>query len=487
MLLPDIFRVSAMLQAGSVVRHIFFLALFLLFPVAAKAGIPEPVAAALREAGVFRDAVAIYVQRVDQSQPLIAHNAGRSMNPASTMKLLTTYAGLELLGPAYSWKTEIYAAGPLVGGVLDGNLIIKGYGDPAMTLSNFWDMLRGLRKTGLREIRGDLVLDRSYFEPAAHDPGAFDGEPWRSYNAAPDALLVNFKSTRFAFRGDALIGRVVVTADPDLPQLKIVNQIELRQVPCADWKDRLTHQVVREGEQVVVTFGGTYSLACGEKSLNLSVFDDAVYVFQLFRQLWTEQGGTLRGTLKQGEKPPAAMLLTQLNSPPLADAIRMINKNSNNVMARQMLLTIAAEKKGAPGTVENGAAAVIDWLAEKGMAFPELVIENGAGLSRQERISAQHLGELLVAAWKSPGMPELMSSLPLAAVDGTLEKRFKESPVAGQGHLKTGSLDGVRAIAGYLLDRKGRRWVVVFLVNHARAAEARAAQDALLEWLYERR
>ena len=462
------------------------LAGLLLLSMAADAALPRTVTAAMRDAGVSRGAVAVYVRRVDQPKPLLTHNAGQPMNPASTMKLLTTYAGLELLGSAYSWKTEVYADGPVIDGVLEGNLVIKGYGDPALTLAGFWDMLRVIRASGLREIRGDLVLDRGHFQPAAHDTGAFDGEPWRAYNAAPDALMINAKATRFIFRGDAAQGQVAIKADPDLPQLKIVNLVEFRQVPCADWKDRISHQVTHEGEQVLVTFGGSYSLACGEKALSLSVFDDAVYVFHLFRQLWAEQGGTLRGSLRQGEVPPTARKLAQIDSPPLADVVRMINKHSNNVMARQMLLTVAAEKKGAPGSARNGAIAVGEWLAEKGLDFPELVIENGAGLSRMERISAQHLGELLIAAWNSPVMPELMSSLPITAVDGTLEKRLRNSDVAGQAHLKTGALDGVRALAGYLLDREGRRWVVVFLINHARAAEARAAQDALLEWLYAR-
>ena len=463
----------------------FFLTVLLVLPAWAG-GLPAPVAKALRAANVAQDGVAVYVQRVDKPRPFIAFNAAQAMNPASTMKLVTTYAGLELLGPAYTWKTEAYINAPVNNGVLEGDLTLKGYGDPALTLENFWDMLRALRKSGLREIKGDLVLDRGYFEPTAHDPGVFDGEPYRAYNAGPDALLVNFKATRFIFRGDAMSGKVVVTADPELPQLKVVNQVELRQVPCADWKDRLGHDVQRTGEAVTVTFSGNYSVACGEKTLDLSVLDDAVYVHALFRQLWQEQGGTLHGTLRQGEVPAGAKRLVEMTSPPLADAIRLVNKYSNNVMARQMLLTIGAEKQGAPGSVEKGAAAVREWLAGKGLNFPELVIENGAGLSRVERISAQHLGELLMAAWKSPGMPELMSSLPMVAVDGTLEKRLKNSPVAGQSHLKTGSLDGVRAMAGYLLDRQGRRWVVIFVVNHVRASAAREAQDALLEWLYAR-
>lgn len=464
---------------------IFFFWLLLSLPLSA-ADLPAPVAKALQAADIPQDTAAVYVRRVDRPQPLIAHDATRAMNPASTMKLLTAYAGLELLGPAYTWKTEVYADGPIKDGVLDGNLIIKGYGDPALTLPAFWDMLRSLRKTGLREIKGNLVLDRSYFEPIAQDAGAFDDEPWRAYNAVPDALMVNFKAVEFSIRPDEAQHRVVVIADPDIPQLKIVNRLELRQGACLDWKGGLGYQVAHEAEQAVITFSGSYAQACGEKSLNLSLVDDADYVYELFRQLWREQGGTLAGVLKQGNVPPDTQLLMQAHSAPLVEAVRMMDKNSNNLMARQMLLTIGAEKGGAPGNVEKGAAAVRAWLASKGLNFAELEIENGAGLSRVERISAQHMGELLVSAWNSPAMPELMSSLPIAAVDGTLEKRLKDTPVAGTAHLKTGSLDGVKALAGYLLDKRGRRWVVVFIVNHAHAAASRSAQDALLEWLYAR-
>lgn len=465
------------------IRFALLLGWLLAIPAGA-AGLPSPVSQSLRESGIPLDAVGIFVQQVDKSRPAISLNTAKPMNPASTMKLLTTYAGLELLGPAYTWKTEFYATGEIKDGVLDGDLILKGHGDPALTLERFQELLRALKNTGLREIRGDLVLDNHWFNLPEHDPGAFDGEPWRAYNAAPDALLVNFRATQFTFRGDAATGKVLIAADPALPQLRIVNQIELRQVPCADWKDRLGQQVQKTGDIVTVTFTGNFSLACGEKNLELSVLDNATYVHALFRQLWQENGGTLRGGFRQGETPATAKRLASINSPPLADVIRLVNKFSNNVMARQILLTIGAEKQGEPGNVDKGISSIRAWLEEKKLDFPELALENGAGLSRQERISAQHLGELLLAAWESPVMPELMSSLPITAVDGTLEKRLKNSEVAGQAHLKTGSLDGVRAMAGYLLDRKGRRWVVVFMVNHTNAGASRAAQDALLEWLY---
>jgi len=452
----------------------------------AMGDLPAPVQQALRSANIPADAVSVFVQQVDRNTPLIAHRADQALNPASTMKLVTTYAGLELLGPAYTWNTELVTAGEMQDDVLKGDLILKGYGDPAMTLENFWDLLRALRHKGIREIRGNLVLDRGYFEPQPYDAGAFDGEPYRAYNAGPDALLVNFKATRFDFNGDSTSGKVIITADPTLPQLTIVNQLNLSQVPCADWKDRLGYKVARNGNNVTVTFGGSYSVACGEKSLDLSLFDESVYLFELFKQLWREQGGSFNGSLQNASAPDNAHLLVRATSPPLADVIRLINKYSNNVMARQLLLTIAAEKSGQPGNIANGGQAIRNWLAAKQLDYPELVLDNGAGLSREARISPRHLASLLLVAYNSPVMPELMSSLPVVAVDGTMEQRMKASAVAGRGHFKTGSLDGTRAMAGYLLDAKHRRWVIVFMVNHPRAAASRSAQDALLEWLYTR-
>jgi D-alanyl-D-alanine carboxypeptidase/D-alanyl-D-alanine-endopeptidase (penicillin-binding protein 4) len=365
---------------------------------------------------------------------------------------------------------------------LDGDLIIKGYGDPALTLDKFWALLHDLRTRGIREIRGDLILDNSFFEVPLSDPGDFDGQSDRAYNVLPDALLVNFKAISFTFRPSA--GRVELVADPNLPQLHILNQIQTVSAPCGDWKQNITRTAQRDGEIVTVTFGGRYALACGEKSLELSLFDGSSYTAQLFTQYWQELGGSLKGTARMGVVPPHARLLAQAISLPVADVIRLVNKNSNNVMARQILLTLGAEQGGIPGNVDKGAAAIHAWLTANGGDFNELVIENGAGLSRNERISTQHLGELLLRAWRHPIMPELMSSLPIAGVDGTMALRLRNTSAAGQAHIKTGSLDGVKSMAGYVLDAQGRRWVVVFMVNHAKAAASREAMDALLEWVY---
>ena len=155
-------------------------------------------------------------------------------------------------------------------------------------------------------------------------------------------------------------------------------------------------------------------------------------------------------------------------------------------MARQLFLTIGAEQSGRPGSRDNAAEAVRAWLRARGLNFPELVLENGSGLSRIARISPQHLGALLISAHGSPVFAELESSLPIVAVDGTMRKRLKDNGVAGHAHIKSGSLSGVKTIAGYVFDRKGRRMVVVCMINHPRASAGRDVQDALLEWVYSR-
>jgi D-alanyl-D-alanine carboxypeptidase/D-alanyl-D-alanine-endopeptidase (penicillin-binding protein 4) len=449
------------------------------------APLPAPVAKALREAGIPVASVGVFVQDVASRKPLIAHRANQSMSPASVMKLVTTYAGLELLGPAYTWKTEVLTGGTVAGDVLTGDLIVKGYGDPALTLESFWSLLRDVRGLGIREIRGDLVLDNSYFQANGGDPGSFDNEPSRPYNVMPEALLVNFKTVRFRLVPEEG-GGVRIIADPAPERLRIVNRLLPDDGPCNDWREGVTTEIGKNGgDAVTVLVGGAYPHACGEKSLHLGLFNNTGHVDALFRQLWQELGGTLQGGVREGVAAPGARLLASRESRALAEVVRDINKFSNNVMARQLLLTIGREAGGEGST--RGAVQVVDkWLAERGMAFPELEIENGSGLSRTERITPAHLGTLLLAAWRGPLMAEFVSSLPIAAVDGTMKKRLRDQGVAGHAHIKTGSLRGVKAIAGYVHDRKGRSVAVVFIINHPDASAGQAAQDALLEWVYSR-
>ncbi len=469
---------------------LFLLRVLLAFALAttlARAqSLPATVEQALKRAQIPLSAVAAYVQDIDGSRPLVAHHAAQSMNPASTMKLLTTYAGLELLGPTYAWKTEAYAGASLEGGVLNGDLILKGYGDPKLTLERFWLLLRRLRALGLRDIRGSLVLDRSYFEAAEYDPAKFDAEPLRAYNVGPDALLLNFKAVRFQFVPDADKKSVTVIAEPKPAGLDFAASVRATDGACGDWRAGIKADFQSNGGSAKAIFTGSMPAACGERYWNAGLLAQPNYVYGVFRQLWEELGGTLAGGWKDGAVPADAKLLAVSESASNAELTRDINKFSNNVMARQLFLTLSAEVLKQPGRSDRSTQVVRSWLAEKKLDFPELVLENGSGLSRQERISAEHMGRLLLEAWRSAVMPELMSSLPLVAYDGTMRRRLRTESIAGQAHIKTGSLNDARTLAGYVLDPRGQRRIVVMFINHANAAAGQAAQDALLQWVYER-
>lgn len=453
------------------------------------AELPASVNEALKQANIPLASVGIYVQSVDETQPVIAHNAENSLNPASVMKLVTTNAALDLLTPAYRWKTEVYRDGELLNGVLNGNLIVKGFGDPSFKASDFWRLLMALQQTGIQQIKGDLIIDKTVFAPNIVRP-AFDAEIWRAYNAQPSAFLVDGRRTSFKF--SITDSTVNISQEFELNEVEIVNNLQLSQADCGDWRSRFGYRVNAKDNLngVVVTFNGTFSPDCGERYLELSLLNDEQYAFYIFKKLWHELGGTFNGKLKiQSDNKFLSLMKTEIKvleqmSEPLGYVIRDMNKWSNNLTARQLLLTLAAEKQGVPATEIAGANVIKNWLASKNINTKELLIENGSGLSRIERISSQHLGQMLVSAYNSPTMSELMASLPILGLDGTAQRRLKDSKARNYVHLKTGSLEGVSAIAGYVLSKRNKRYAFVMMVNHINAAGSRVAQDALIEYVY---
>ena len=449
-----------------------------MFP-AVGAGLPESVQAALTRAGVPQSAVSVVVEPVADGPVLVSHEARAPVNPASVMKLVTTFAALDLLGPAFTFRTDFLLDGTLANGALDGNLVIRGGGDPKLTYDNLWRIAHQLRARGLREIRGDVVIDRSYFAPVAHDPARFDNEPRRAYNVGIDALLVNFQAVSFTVmpEGDA----VRVVAEPDFPNLQLVSRVATTREPCGDWRRNLKVAIDENGLIATIVFSGTYATACGEKTWALSVLDGPRFTEAAFRWLWSESGGVLRGKVRAGSAPASATPFYRHESEPLAGLARDMNKYSNNVMARHLFLALSAER-GSPGEARASERIVREWLKGRSIDAPEISIENGSGLSRTDRVSAATIAAVLRSAWGSALMPELAASLPVYAVDGTLKTR-RGAP-AGQAHLKGGTLTGVQSVAGYVLDARGHRWIAVMIVNHPNAGAAQPALDALVEWVY---
>jgi D-alanyl-D-alanine carboxypeptidase/D-alanyl-D-alanine-endopeptidase (penicillin-binding protein 4) len=444
-------------------------------PAAAVA--PAPYLARLAAARIPAAATAVVVRPLDGGTLSWGVNASKPMNPASTMKLVTTYAALHLLGPGFTFRTEVLSEAPLIGQVLRGDLYVRGGGDPKLVIEDLWYLASRLRGYGIREIRGDVVLDKGLFEPISHDPAGFDGEEGRAYNVGPDALLVNFKSIAIHLVPDSVgkVARVIVV--PEVTGLSAPRTVPLVEGGCGDWRGRLGADI---SDPMNIHMRGVYPAACGERIIHIGALEHTGYFAAVFRALWERQGGAWTGQAREGVVPSGARLIASQESLPLGLLIRDINKFSNNVMTQQLFLTMGAAG-GEPGNAARGGAAIRNLLSARGIAAPGLVLENGSGLSRIERITATTMADVLGDAWKSQWMSELMASLPISGVDGTMKAR---NVPTGAAHTKTGLLGDTRAVAGYVLAASGRRYVVVAIINHPNAARGTGAHDALLDWVY---
>ena len=455
--------------------------------IAAPAGpLPASVMSALARAHVPLSSMSVVVQRIGGATPLVAINADRPMLPASTMKLVTTYSALSMLGPDYRWKTTAYADGDVdTQGVLHGNLYIQGTGDPKLVPEELIDLVSQIRKSGITGIDGALVLDKRYFDASTRDLPAFDNDDAAPYNVGPDPLLYAFKSLSFTLTPNA-DGQVSIDVLPQLAQLQIDNELRVTRGACAGTLPAASPSVAQtQGGFVQASFIGDYPLRCGSRTINVAALDHSTFFAGGFLALWKQAGGTFQGATREGPTPSSARLVGTHRSPVLSDIVRDINKYSNNVMARNLFLTIGAAQSKPPATTAKSAAAIQSFLKRSALPTNGLALDNGSGLSRDETIAASSLADLLQAANASPVAQVFVESLPIAGVDGTMRNRLANAGAGGNAHIKTGTLRDVRAIAGYVGAADGQSYVVVSFINDPRAEAARAAHDALLEWVYE--
>ena len=460
--------------------------------------LPPSVSAALARAGVPASAFSALVVPLDtNAQERLRHRANASVNPASVMKLVTTYAAIDLLGPDFTWNTRFYSDGGVSQGVLRGNLYVRGGGDPKLVLERIQAAFMNLQDQGVRVILGDMVLDHSAFEVPAIDPGAFDGEALRPYNATPDALLVNFKSVVLTFQPDTAAGVARVTSEPPMAGLAIDAAVPLSRAACGDWRGSLQ---ARFNDANSIRFEGRYPGSCGERVWPVAYQDPASYAARSLEGLWRATGGAITGAVRAGLTPPGARLLHEANSLPLSDIITDVNQWSNNVMAQQVFLTLGqlsptrvltestlADRLAPVRTArfERSREVVANWWKRTfGLRYTAPVLDNGAGLSRTERITPDALVGLLRHAAAHPQGSQFVQSLSIAGINGTTARmaRGAQSAARGNAWLKTGTLRDVTGIAGYVNAVNGQRYAVVGFVNDPNAPAARPALEALVEW-----
>lgn len=447
--------------------------------------LPPSVMRAMEQLRIPAKSLSVFVQDARSDEILLAINSDESRQPASTIKVLTTIAALDTLGPAYTWTTRAYATGSIVDGKLDGDLVLVGGGDPYITAERWWLFISQLRQTGLKDILGDIVLDRTFFAPLIEDRAAFDRQPWRSYNVVPDALLVNFQTSTFTIGPG--IGRMAeIYVEPRPANLSINNQVRMSSGGCRRARQGLRFESPQGPSGNELTIRGAAPRNCGRYSFTRAVMSAPEFAYGTFRTMWEQSGGTLKGRLRLEAAPSDARLLHEFQSLSLGEVVRLVNKYSNNVMARHLMLTLAAEKYGVPATPENGRRAVFEWLAERNIDTQGFAIENGSGLSRTERVTARGLAQILHAGWHSQYMPEFMASLPLAGTDGTLRNRFRSASMQGRIRMKTGQLDDVSSLAGYVNAISGNTYIVAIVINHP-SVQFGAGEDLhaeIVRWVF---
>jgi D-alanyl-D-alanine carboxypeptidase/D-alanyl-D-alanine-endopeptidase (penicillin-binding protein 4) len=464
---------------------IAFLLMLLCAPLASwsAATLPASIVQVMNAERLPPSSVSFVVIDPETGRVLLSQLPDVPRSPASTVKTLTTFAALDMLGPTYTWHTRAATRGAISDGVLDGDLILQGGGDPYITLERWWSFVQALRAKGLKSIRGDIVIDNSAFSLPPEDPGAFDGRPNRSYNVLPDALMVNFQSVEFRVAANPDSHRVEIVPTPAPVNLNIENHIRFVAGRCGGGAGRVDFQVASAGWDRVV-FNGALSARCTEQSFARVLLRPTTYAYGTFVELWRQSGGEFNGKLRVETAAADAKPLLSYESLTLGEIVRLTNKFSSNLMARHLLLTVGKERFGDPATLEKGADTIAEWGQERGLDLHGIDIDNGSGLSRSTHISVLQLAKTLSAAFRSRFAPEFMASLPLAGLDGTLRSRMKSSP-GGSVRLKTGHLDGVSGVAGYVTTAGGKTYVLASLVNNARAdyGAAEPLHAALVAWM----
>ena len=449
----------------------------------AQAGLPAELSRAWAQTKLPESSLSLVVQEVNGPR-LFALQPDKPRNPASVMKLVTTYAAISRLGPTYVWNTDFLIGGSAqvnAQGVLNGPLYLRAGGDPVLLLQDLWRLMRDMRLRGIHEIP-EIVVDRSIFGDVTIDPAQFDGAGDRPYNASPDAFMVGFGALRLVFTPDPQTKTWKSFVDPPIPGIQIEGNVEWSDAKCPGSPAISTDSTTENGN-VRFRVSGRAAGSCGEFDVFRLALSQQEYGARLLKTMWQEVGGTLTGAVRNGSIPADAVTIASHQSPPLSEVIRLINKRSNNVMTRVLLLTLGAEAGSRPATVDSSVQVALSILARQGLDMKGLVLDNGSGLSRIGVVSADSLSEMLHKAWMSPVMPEYVSSLSILGIDGTSRNRLRDPSTRSMAHVKTGALRDVRSIAGYVWGASGKRYIVVSMVNHERAHDARVFENALITWL----
>ena len=473
----------------------------------ATSALPAAVAAIVGRSGVPAESFAFEARPVESgdARPLVSFRAEQPMLLASTAKIVTSLAAIDLLGPAHRWPTRAYATAPVIDGRMRGDLLISG-GPVGLTGNELRRWFLQLRQEGLQTIFGNIVLVDVALLHEREAKQLKSTEAERALDAPLDARTYNLGKLVVSVRpgpGE----RAAVTVKPRPANVLVVNDVMMGG-GCNAWASWKQPEEIVSGPPLQLWVRGRWRAECAGEDIAYVKPPSAIRLAPelgaapavpvaaptMVAGLWAETGGSLRGTVVEREsgapRPRHAELLSELATP-VGEVLREMNKTSNNEAARSVLLALAPG--GVPASPASGPARdaalraaqqrMRDWLRSQGLRDGDVTIDVGSGQSRAERGRPRALVELLRNAWRGAGAQVLLDSLPIAGVDGTLVHRMTSGAATGQAYLKTGTLSDTRALAGYVRAKSGKLYAVSMVVTHPEAARARPALDALVEWI----
>ena len=443
--------------------------------------LPETIKNQISQSGIPKKHLSIYIKEAGQNGKVVASlNEDTPRTPASVVKSLTTYASLLQLGYDYRFPTKIFTSGKVKKGVLDGNLYVKGFGDPTLGDSALKSIVNKIKSHGIKKINGNIVIDRSYFSVGNRNSSGFDKNIYSAYNAMPDAMMFNERvSTVYVIPRKHKVSRKYGDLSYDL-----VNKVKFVNKKCRGRYALPRVKINTKSSSPVVSLSGSISNYCSQIHLNQVITKPYTTFYYALKNSLKSSGVKVTGNLKVNKVPSYARLLFTNYSQKLEKIISKTAKRSNNLYARQLLLYLGAQVYGAPGTLDKGRKAIRSILKQDGVnGVSSIKLDNGSGLSRSAKVTAKSLANMHDVAFDKYGK-RWMNTLSIAVIDGTIRKRFKNSSVKNRAWMKTGTISKVKNIAGYVQNRAGKYYTVVIIVNSKRAkAYGARLQNKIIGWL----
>ncbi len=442
---------------------------------------PKSIENYIKKSGLKKSEVSIYIKEVGRGGGVVASvNSDTMRIPASVIKVLSTYASVLKLGFNYRWETRFYTTGKIRNGVLYGHLIIKGFGDPTLDDADLKRIVSRIKSNGIREIKGSIVIDRSYFNVGNRDNSGFDKNIYSAYNAMPDAMMFNER-----------ISTVYLNPKNNTTRRKnndrsyrVVNNLKIVNKPCRGRYSWPGVKISKSKSIPTMILQGKISKRCGRQTISKVITKPYKSFYYALKSKLKQKGINVTGGLKLTKVPSSAKLLFTHYANTLEDIVSVTSKKSNNLYARHLMLLLGAKVYGAPATVSKGRKA-INYILNINGALSRYMpkIDNGCGLSRKSKISAKMLSDILDNAYERYGQ-RWLNTLSIGGVDGTIKRRFRGTVVKNRAWMKTGTVNRVKNISGYVKDKSGRLYTVVILVNSPKSRyNGSLLQNNIIKWL----